>query len=133
MIELWGEAVRSIEPLVKPAHRDQWLRPIECLGIIEGRIRLRAPNRYHKEWFEDNYLPSSLQDLESRAQQRFAVDFESNDSLPATVTIPTVVAANEASSGGLATSRTSVAALATPPALPAPTPPRALDSRYTFD
>ena len=28
MLELWSEAVRSIEPLVKPAHRDLWLRPI---------------------------------------------------------------------------------------------------------
>src|SRR4051812_13110156 len=76
MFELWTEAVRSIEPLVKPAHRDLWLRPIECVGIAEGRIRLRAPNRYHKEWFEDNFLPSILKDIESRAQQTFTVDFE---------------------------------------------------------
>src|SRR5215475_15780818 len=76
MLELWSEAVRSIEPLVKPAHRDLWLRPIECVGIGEGRIRLRAPNRYHKEWFEDNFLPSILKDLEARARQSFTVDFE---------------------------------------------------------
>src|SRR5262249_31872606 len=76
MLELWTEAVRSIEPLIKPAHRDLWLRPIECVGIGDGRIRLRAPNRYHKEWFEDNFLPSILKDLESRAQQSFTVDFE---------------------------------------------------------
>src|SRR3954471_21218299 len=76
MNELWTEAVRSIEPMVKPAHRDLWLRPIECVGIDEGRIRLRAPNRYHKEWFEDNFLPSILKDLETRAQRPFTVDFE---------------------------------------------------------
>jgi chromosomal replication initiator protein len=76
MLELWTEAVRSIEPMIKPAHRDLWLRPIECVGIVEGRIRLRAPNRYHKEWFEDNFLPSILKDLESRACQSFTVDFE---------------------------------------------------------
>ena len=76
MLDLWTEAVRSIEPLVKPAHRDLWLRPIECVGIDEGRIRLRAPNRYHKEWFEDNFLPSILKDMESRAQRAFKVDFE---------------------------------------------------------
>jgi chromosomal replication initiator protein len=75
MFELWTEAVRSIEPLVKPAHRDLWLRPIECVGIDDGRIRLRAPNRYHKEWFEDNFLPSILRDLEARARQTFVVDF----------------------------------------------------------
>jgi chromosomal replication initiator protein len=62
--------------MVKPAHRDLWLRPITCLGIADGRIQLRAPNRYHKEWFEDNFLPSILRDLEARAQQSFVVDFE---------------------------------------------------------
>src|SRR5436190_22040134 len=76
MLELWGEAVRSIEPMLKPAHREQWIRPIQCLAIANGRIRLRAPNRYHKEWFEDNFLPSILQDLEARARQRFEVEFE---------------------------------------------------------
>src|SRR5437762_11930701 len=76
MLELWGEAVRSIEPMLKPAHREQWIRPIQCLAIANGRIRLRAPNRYHKEWFEDNFLPSILQDLEARARQSFEVEFE---------------------------------------------------------
>src|SRR5579885_3265272 len=77
MLDLWTEAVRSIEPFVKPAHRDLWLRPIECVAIDEnGHIRLRAPNRYHKEWFEDNFLPSILKDLEARAQRAFKVDFE---------------------------------------------------------
>src|SRR3954451_2495261 len=79
MFELWTEAVRSIEPMVKPAHRDLWLRPIECVGIDDGRIRLRAPNRYHKEWFEDNFLPPILRDLELRAQRSFVVVFEVAD------------------------------------------------------
>ena len=76
MLELWTEAVRSIEPMVKPAHRDLWLRPITCLEIEGGRIRLRAPDRYHKEWFEDNFLPSILRELEERAHRSFSVDFE---------------------------------------------------------
>jgi chromosomal replication initiator protein len=79
MLELWTEAVRSIEPMIKPAHRDLWLRPIECVGIGEGHIHLRAPNRYHKEWFEDNFLPSILKDLELRANRSFTVEFEVTD------------------------------------------------------
>jgi chromosomal replication initiator protein len=115
MLELWTEAVRSIEPLIKPAHRDLWLRPIECVGIGDGRIRLRAPNRYHKEWFEDNFLPSILKDLESRAQQSFTVDFElSEDAV--SISTPTRELR---------------------PPLPAPAPPMAptpdLVSRYTFE
>ena len=85
MNELWTEAVRSIEPMVKPAHRDLWLRPIECVGITDGRIRLRAPNRYHKEWFEDNFLPPILRDLETRAQRTFIVDFEVLEDQPGVV------------------------------------------------
>jgi len=117
MLELWGEAVRSIEPMLKPAHREQWIRPIQCLAIANGRIRLRAPNRYHKEWFEDNFLPSILQDLEARARQSFEVDFE--------IVEP---AAPEAVTNDLP-----------PPALPEPLVPRleprprALDPRYTFE
>src|ERR1700751_4339384 len=95
MFELWTEAVRSIEPLIKPAHRDLWLRPIECVDIGDGRIRLRAPNRYHKEWFEDNFLPSILKDLEARACQSFTVDFEvSEESAVATSLTPSTSAAS---------------------------------------
>lgn len=116
MVDLWTEAVRSIEPMVKPAHRDLWLRPITCVSIGDGRIQLRAPNRYHKEWFEDNFLPSILRDLEARAQRSFVVDFEvtqDDDVAPATVATP-------------APERFSAPASR-------PAPPPDLIGRYTFD
>ena len=120
MFELWTEAVRSIEPLVKPAHRDLWLRPIECVGIDDGRIRLRAPNRYHKEWFEDNFLPSILKDLETRAQRVFTVDFE-------------VVEEDAVSAGHVARSSERPGAGASGFSVPAIAPAPDLVSRYTFD
>src|SRR2546423_510197 len=116
MMELWGEAVRAIEAMVKPAHRDQWLRPIECVGIANGRIRLRAPNRYHQEWFRDHYLPSILQDLEARPHTVFVVEFEEVDDTPA----PRLA-------GALAP------AVEVGPAPAAAAPPRGLEPRYTFD
>ncbi|HVZ88030.1 MAG TPA: chromosomal replication initiator protein DnaA [Polyangia bacterium] len=120
MLDLWTEAVRSIEPLVKPAHRDLWLRPIECIAIDDGRIRLRAPNRYHKEWFEDNFLPSILKDLESRAQRAFKVDFEvaeeRNEATAAPVPVPVPTERRGGGSGPVALAR----------------PPELVD-RYTFD
>jgi chromosomal replication initiator protein len=119
MNELWTEAVRSIEPMVKPAHRDLWLRPIECMGIDEGRIRLRAPNRYHKEWFEDNFLPPILRDLESRAHRSFVVDFEVADEIEPS-----------ASAGVVSAPRPNLPRTQTPPI---PAPPPNLVTRYTFD
>jgi chromosomal replication initiator protein len=115
MIALWGEAVRSIEERVKPANRDQWLRPIECLAIGEGRIRLRAPNRYHKEWFEDNFLPSILENLQMRAHTSFAVEFEVPEESPMTAKPQEAVGE----------SAREIAAWRPTPA--------GLDGRYTFD
>jgi chromosomal replication initiator protein len=124
MFELWTEAVRSIEPLIKPAHRDLWLRPIECVGIGDGRIRLRAPNRYHKEWFEDNFLPSILKDLEARAQQSFTVDFEVSEEAAV-------------SAGHVVGRELRMTSLGVPAPAPAPVPQSApspdLVSRYTFE
>jgi chromosomal replication initiator protein len=114
MIDLWGEAVRSIEAMVKPAHRDQWLRPIECVAISDGRIHLRAPNRYHKEWFEDHYLPSILRDLEQRAHTSFAVEFEILDE-PAVQQLLSISDSQPM-----------------PPEVTTPAP-RGLEPRYTFD
>jgi chromosomal replication initiator protein len=124
MLDLWTEAVRSIEPLVKPAHRDLWLRPIECVAIDDGRIRLRAPNRYHKEWFEDNFLPSILKDIESRAQRAFKVDFEVVEEQEQAV----VAASAPISGAGPAQPRDR----RTPPAGVAARPPELVE-RYTFD
>jgi len=120
MLELWTEAVRSIEPFVKPAHRDLWLRPIECVAIDDdGHIRLRAPNRYHKEWFEDNFLPSILKDLEARAQRAFKVDFEVMEDA---IDPPRVLA------GAPAERRPAPA-----PPVPLRARPPELMERYTFD
>jgi chromosomal replication initiator protein len=122
VFDLWTEAVRSIEPKVKPAHRDRWLRPIECIGIDEGRIHLRAPNRYHKEWFEDNFLPSILKDLEERAHRPFTVDFEVTD-LEVVESKPSVPREANGARGPAVPERAPVAQ---------PSPP-GLVSRYTFD
>ncbi len=116
MLALWGEAVRSVEDRVKPTQRDQWLRPIKCVEIDGSKIRLRAPNRYQKEWFEDHYLPAILSDLESRTKTTFSVDFEVAEEKPAKEGSPVSI--------NLTSSVDRVAPL---------TSPKGLDSRYSFD
>jgi len=116
MLALWGEAVRSVEERVKPTQRDQWLRPITCLGFEGNHIRLRAPNRYQKEWFEDHYLPAILSNLESRTKIAYSVVFEVGEE----ETIK--VASRDVVEGPL------------PPVLSPPIArPKGLDTRYEFD
>jgi chromosomal replication initiator protein len=123
--------------MVKPAHRDLWLRPIECVGIDEGRIRLRAPNRYHKEWFEDNFLPSILKDLEARTQRTYVVDFEVDEDLSKDVSndLSTAVSAALPATLGLARivgeSRGAPSGTSAPGLRPVKAPE--LVTRYTFE
>jgi chromosomal replication initiator protein len=112
MQTLWGEAVRSVEERVKPDQRDQWLRPITFVGLEGGRIRLRAPNRYQKDWFEDHYLPAILSHLHLRTRTNYSVDFEVDEDKPCK---------ESAQPGGK------------PPTGSADLAPKGLDSRYTFD
>ena len=119
MIELWGEAFRSVEERVKPTQREQWLRPIQCVSIAENRILLRAPNRFQKEWFEGHYLPAILEQFETASQQRFSVEFEILEESP-----------------GAGVSTASV--VEPGPSKDAPTAaidetPKGLNRRYTFD
>ena len=117
MLALWGEAVRSVEERVKPTQRDQWLRPITCLGFDGSRIRLRAPNRYQKEWFEDHYLPAILSNLEARTKTTYSVDFEVGEE-----ETPKVACRDEGP-----------VFAPTPQPLVPTTIPKGLDTRYDFD
>jgi len=125
MLALWGEAVRSVEERVMPTQRDQWLRPIAFVGHEGSRIRLRAPNRYQKEWFEDHYLHAILSDLERRTKTTFSVDFE-------VVEEKTTKEISQNSQD----SQDSQAPIDAPQAErinePSPTP-KGLDTRYSFD
>jgi chromosomal replication initiator protein len=72
---LWDRALSALEQRIKPHNFDMWLRPILCESIEGSRITLRAPNRYIKEWFEDNYLAIVLQELRNHTQTEFQVSF----------------------------------------------------------
>jgi chromosomal replication initiator protein len=75
-LDVWQSALASLEQRIKPHNFDMWLRPIECRSIDGSQITLRAPNRYIKEWFEDNYLSIVLQEIRNRTQRNYQVTFE---------------------------------------------------------
>jgi chromosomal replication initiator protein len=73
---VWERALDALQERIKPHNFDMWLRPITCHSIDGAQITLRAPNRYIKEWFEDNYLPIVLQELRNHTQRDYQVSFE---------------------------------------------------------
>ena len=80
--EIWDRALSSLQERIKPHNFDMWLRPILCESIHGSSITLRAPNRYIKEWFEDNYLAIVLQEMRSQAKLDFEVSFALEEAAP---------------------------------------------------
>lgn len=58
---LWTRALLSVGRRVRPHNFDMWLRPVRCSQAGDGLLRLQAPNRYIREWFENNYLEAVLE------------------------------------------------------------------------
>ncbi len=69
---IWETALSALAGRIQPHNFDMWLRPLSCRQIDGARIVLVAPNRWLKEWFEDNYKDVVLEAL--RAQN--AIDYE---------------------------------------------------------
>lgn len=81
---LWLDILASLEQRIKPHNFNMWLRPIKCKSIYDCNITLSAPNRYIKEWFEDNYLPTVLLELQNKTQKNYKVifEFEETEEIP---------------------------------------------------
>ena len=80
--EVWQRALKALAERIKPHNFDMWLRPITCQSISADSIVLRAPNRYIKEWFEDNYLPIVIQELRNQTKVEYTVTLELDESQP---------------------------------------------------
>jgi chromosomal replication initiator protein len=72
---LWGNALERLRTRISPQNFDMWLSPIECLEAGDAKLLLRAPNSYVRLWFESNFLPSVLGEIETISGTSFAVEF----------------------------------------------------------
>ncbi|MBE0425185.1 MAG: chromosomal replication initiator protein DnaA [Nitrospirae bacterium] len=53
--EIWLKSLSKIEDRVGSNIIDLWFRPIKILQIKERQITIEIPNRFFKDWIEDNY------------------------------------------------------------------------------
>jgi chromosomal replication initiator protein len=76
MSRIWDNALQTLEGKINPNYYDLWIRPIECAGVSDDLITLRAPNAYFKDWFSTHYLPVVLAEIQQQTQHRYQVNFE---------------------------------------------------------
>jgi len=53
--ELWGESLSRIEDRVGNNVLDLWFKPVKLSQLKEQQITLEIPNKFFKDWIEDNY------------------------------------------------------------------------------
>lgn len=75
-VGLWESALGTLEGRIKPHNFEMWLRPIQCKGVEGSLIRLTAPSKWIKEWFQDNYQEIVLDALRAQNHQDFELHFE---------------------------------------------------------
>ena len=55
MEEIWNSGLSQIEERIGNNITDLWFRPIKLSQVKEHTITLEIPNRFFKDWIEDNY------------------------------------------------------------------------------
>ncbi len=76
MGDIWSEALSAVRPRLTQATFDMWLAPVRLDRIDGDCLRLSAPNRFVKDWFETHYLDCVMDALGEVSQQSYRVDIE---------------------------------------------------------
>ena len=53
--KIWEKSLGMIETSVGRGVFDLWFKPLKIRQLKDGQVVLETPNRFYKEWIEDNY------------------------------------------------------------------------------
>jgi chromosomal replication initiator protein len=133
---IWNSALDLLRPKVNPSNFEKWFLPLKCHGIKDNCLILDAPNRYIKEWFEDNFMDSALEALEKTGNPiyRIRIRIREQEFPKPNSERQNTKADLQASSFSSQSSRRS-SPTSPPPSQPPSQPPgqTALGGGYTFD
>lgn len=55
-MDIWEKTLAYIKDKVSPQNFTTWFSPIKPVRIEEGSVELEVPNRFFKDWINENYL-----------------------------------------------------------------------------
>ncbi len=76
MADIWTDALEGLQPRLGSETFDLWLRPMTVTAIDDHGVRLRAPNAFMKEWFENHYQEVVAQEIYSRTSRRVSISVD---------------------------------------------------------
>lgn len=72
---IWKETLKLIKENLSQQNFDIWIKPIRLAEIKEEEIRLAVPNRFFKEWIEENYLSLLKDSLKLSCGRTYELSF----------------------------------------------------------
>src|SRR3954469_1141349 len=76
MDKVWLEARSNIEKVLTPQTFNNWIKPIRFLSIKKDSLQLEVPDRFFKEWIQDNYLPIITEAVSAVSHVELQIDLK---------------------------------------------------------
>ena len=73
--EIWNKTLDTLEEKIGKKTIDLWLKPIKLVDINGTDVILEVPNRFFKEWLEDNYYPLLSTTMQAYTQKKVDLKF----------------------------------------------------------
>ena len=55
--ETWGRVDGYLRSRLRPDLYDRWFAPLRASAIDDGRLHVAAPDKFHRDFVDDNYRP----------------------------------------------------------------------------
>lgn len=79
MPELWTKGLAEIKERIDKQNYETWIKPIHFVARNKNEIVLAVPNKFFRDWLNENYLSQIENILSSIAAQEIKVLFEVSD------------------------------------------------------
>jgi chromosomal replication initiator protein len=77
--EIWGKVLSLMAGKVGESSFELWFKPMKVVQIKDKTVTIEIPNRFFREWIEDNYPTILTESLEVVTGQPMAVKFRITD------------------------------------------------------
>ncbi|NOZ26080.1 MAG: chromosomal replication initiator protein DnaA [Nitrospirae bacterium] len=74
--EIWDKCLRSIDEKVGASVFELWFKPIKLKQIKDDHVVVEIPNRFYKEWIEENYSEIIRDALREQTGRELSVKYK---------------------------------------------------------
>lgn len=75
MNELWQKVLQSLKEKVNPQSFETWIKPIKPVSLHGTELQIQVPNRFFRDWIQENYLSLIKASLFEQTQEHFFITF----------------------------------------------------------